>query len=377
MRFLFLMSIFSLIVLFGCIDSNDDIGHTNTISGKSLGSSIVFDTICPMVKGDTISFPIELEKDEPYVFYIRPDYSTFYITVKLKDSSGTEVSNNLFDMRRFLGLTTPYAGRYLVEAYIDYENVESEILTLQVEKSEKLTSEFDGCWYLHDRSFNVPNGETFTFTMPISGVCGFIDARTPRFEIQGDSIYFDSLSEGLFKYLSYHLLDKDVLYRFDKDTLFFQKKVNSINSSTIMTTKYLRSECSLDELVEKQSEYNYEAPDSFLGPWYLARKIEWKYDYKTKILDIENAVTDSISELSTLLDIRKSAYDVYLKTSITGSGYEKTSRSIDDCDRIFPWGYRDGDYLVMGNGCLDSDFDAYVYIYKKYNGELPPEGWTE
>lgn len=380
MRYRQLLFLIPCFLLLGCFESDDKTMDNNETLGKSLSRSVIFDTTVLIKKSDTLFLPITLKEGEPYVIYINGKKYTSNISVMLKDSAQTTITDNK-NKPYITGCIGNYSGSYTFRTFLKNEDIDidEDSLTIKIEQFEKLSSDFEGTWYLHERSFTVPKGESYHFTMPDQGASGYWVQSNSRFAIQGDSVYYSTMDNGFIKYTDLNFLDKDVKYYFNGDTLIFNKSVHSGDSASTMTVRYLQTSNTIDELCTQQENYHFEVPDSFKGCWYLAKKIKLYYD-PIDLMTIRQYEADSISESVELFKINENSFDLYLRESSNDTIVEISTRSLDHKggnDWVHPWGYLKDDQLIMGWGYLSIEYGLDLYIYNKYDGPLPPKSWTE
>lgn len=382
MRLRLLAFLIPFFLLFGCFDSDESEGEQQGTSGENLDTIIVLDTISPIKQGDTLLLSIELEQDEPYVFEARASMHSRELTVRVKDSSGILLCDNQskkLSTPVFFGLTTPYAGSYVVEYFINVEKTEHDTLSLKVAKSEKLSPKFEGCWYLHEQIINTPDGNCYTFTMPSEEVSGDGVEFFSKFSIIGDTLFTSHNDSGKYKYIGFHFLDKDVQFSFSGDTLIFRKTMSLGVVVPEMVSKYLPSSMSLDELEDTQDNYNFLAPDSIQGAWYLKNEIGLRFYLWGDSLCFEEEVADSVSSALSVINIKEKEFDVYLRNSPTDTSFEFFTRFLGNgtSEWVHAGGYIKDTQLIIGGGSFAGDYDAILFVYERYDGPLPPTSWVE
>ncbi len=67
---------------------------------------------------------------------------------------------------------------------------------------------------------------------------------------------------------------------------------------------------------------------------------------------------------------------MYDKSNSENYKYEYSYDSKYSNDYVHPWGYVDGDLLVMGYCEIGSYQLSEINIYKRYYGKMPPDSWN-
>lgn len=366
---------------YGCLESGEQSEGISDKNAKSLSRIIVFDTIVTLKDGQTVDFPIELEKGEPYVFSFEGSFYDEGVFININDTNGDTLSACLDHWGHIsdrAGLTAPYSGTYTVVITYNNDVFKTEApFTLIVRKFEKISNQLQGSWYLHERSFKFPSGETYTFTMPTAGASGYFIENNQRFEIIEDFLHPNDSKRREHVYVHSLFYDEKVKFYMDGNFLCFEHEKNYGSDSSVIKSKYLPYDGTIGDLHSEQWSFTFDAPESFLGNWYCIKSLRMRHYYNDSV-EVDTVLTPLIADASVALSVRSTDYDEYYKShiGILDSTIYLSNKSGNGL--VLPWAYTSGDSLIVGYSGIPSNiWGASVNIYKKYNGILPPASWTE